>query len=110
MKAHPRIGGSASPGHCERSSKWSRKEQSAVSLASEEVTTELQRLNDEYFDKHGFVFLICATGKSGEQMLKCLRERVGHSTEKELDVARSELAKIAEIRWSKVLAELREKV
>lgn len=88
---------------------WSKKEQSGVSLANEKIVGELQRLNDKYFDKHGFVFLICATGKSGREMLECLKERIGNSTEVELDIARGELTKIASIRWDRALREGGEK-
>lgn len=77
-----------------------------MSLADEEVVEELQRMNNEYFGRHGFVFLICATGKSGREMLQCLRERIGNSTEAELDIARGELAKIASLRWDKALREI----
>eukprot|EP00177_Eucheuma_denticulatum_P008534 GFKZ01015534.1.p1 GENE.GFKZ01015534.1~~GFKZ01015534.1.p1 ORF type:complete len:188 (+),score=28.52 GFKZ01015534.1:271-834(+) len=107
LTAHPRIGGVradvASKG---RADDWSRAEQSGVDGMSTGMRVEMGRLNDAYFEKFGFVFLICATGKGGSEMLQSLRQRVANGRDEELKTARGEKAKIAHIRWGKVMREL----
>lgn len=107
LAAHPRIGGvSAGAAPRGRADGWSRAEQSGVDGMPDAMKVEMGQLNDAYFEKFGFVFLICATGKKGLDMLESLRQRVANGREEELDIARGEKAKIAHIRWGKVLQEL----
>ena len=66
----------------------------------------LQRLkdgNDAYLHKFGFIFIVCATGKSAEQMLELLEQRLPNSREQELRIAAEEQAKITHIRLDKLL-------
>lgn len=67
---------------------------------------ELAELNERYFEKHGFVFLICATGKSAGEMRDQLVRRVGNSTDQEVVEAAQEQRKITRIRLQKALREL----
>jgi OHCU decarboxylase len=80
---------------------WSGKEQAGVNTASEDVLKELKLLNEEYYSKNGFVFLICATGKSAEEMLISLKERIVHTRDQELKIAAQEQNKIIKIRLEK---------
>ncbi len=78
-------------------------EQSGVNTASEEVINELSKLNLEYDKKFGFIFIVCATGKSALEMLNLLKERMNNSQEDELIIAAGEQAKITKIRLEKIL-------
>jgi allantoicase len=93
--AHPRIG--------ERKAGWSQQEQSGTSDAAEETMRSLADLNRAYEDKFGFVFLICATGKSAEEMLASLRSRLEHSRDEEVRIAADEQRKITELRLEKLV-------
>ncbi|MFT6067739.1 MAG: 2-oxo-4-hydroxy-4-carboxy-5-ureidoimidazoline decarboxylase [Bacteriovoracaceae bacterium] len=78
-------------------------EQSGVDSASDEVIQELSVLNHEYELKFGFIFIVCATGKSALEMLNLLKERIHNSQEDELVIAAGEQAKITKIRLEKLL-------
>ena len=97
MNAHPRIGDRA-PG-----SGWSAREQSGAASASEAVRQALADGNVAYEQRFGYVFLICATGLSGQDMLDQLRVRLGHDPETERAVVREELLKITQLRLAKLL-------
>ena len=73
--------------------------------ASDELKAEMLELNLAYQEKFGHVFLICATGLTGEQMRDAARERIGNSPGTEREIVRTELTKINRIR----LAALAEK-
>jgi OHCU decarboxylase len=60
-------------------------------------------LNRAYEEKFGFVFLICATGKTADEMLASLRERIEHSREEEVRIAAEEQRKITELRLEKLV-------
>jgi 2-oxo-4-hydroxy-4-carboxy-5-ureidoimidazoline decarboxylase len=93
MDAHPRIGA--------RVSGTSAAEQSGVADASRAA---LAAGNAEYEERFGHVFLICATGLSGDQMLASLHERLKHDDESERVVVITELRKITALRVRKALA------
>jgi 2-oxo-4-hydroxy-4-carboxy-5-ureidoimidazoline decarboxylase len=63
------------------------------------------RLNEKYFDKFGFIFIVCATGKAADEMLEILRLRMKNSRDEEIRTAAAEQAKITHLRLDKVLAE-----
>ncbi|MCA1826111.1 MAG: allantoicase [Myxococcales bacterium] len=90
---HPPIGAT-------EGSPWSKQEQSGVQDAQR---AELARLNQEYFDKFGFVFLVCATGRSGEEMLAELRRRLGATRAEEIRTATEEQSRILRLRIGKWL-------
>jgi 2-oxo-4-hydroxy-4-carboxy-5-ureidoimidazoline decarboxylase len=93
MDAHPRIGA--------RVSGRSATEQSGVADAARGA---LAAANAAYEDRFGHVFLICATGLTGDQMLAALRERLKNSEEMERAVASAELRKITRLRVAKELS------
>ena len=71
--------------------------------AADDTRAELARLNAEYFDRFGFIFIICATGKSATEMLEQLRKRIAHSREREIELAAGEQRKITALRLRKLL-------
>lgn len=94
MAGHPPIG-RPTPGD-----PTSQREQSGVDASQRE---ELLRLNLAYQDRHGHVFLICATGRTGDQMLAALKERIGNDTDTEREIVRAELGKINRIRLTRLV-------
>jgi 2-oxo-4-hydroxy-4-carboxy-5-ureidoimidazoline decarboxylase len=100
LAAHPRIGERAEGQGTEAA--WSRGEQSGVSR-DERTAVALLEGNRTYEERFGRVFLICATGLSGEQVLDNLTERLGNDGETEAAVVADELRKIAVLRLRKVL-------
>jgi allantoinase len=100
--AHPLIGG----GIGGRShSSWSKQEQSGMDAAAESTRDELARRNDEYFERFGFIFILCATGKSPGEMLAQLRIRQARSREDEIRAAAGEQRLITRIRLGKLLGQ-----
>lgn len=78
-------------------------EQSSVNTASEEVIQALADGNTQYENQNGFIFIVCATGKSAAEMLTILKARLPNAREQELDTAAGEQAKITAIRINKLL-------
>lgn len=99
---HPRIGDRETLSK-RFSSDWASNEQSGMALVGEEFLQEFERLNAEYESKNGFIFLICATGKRTDEMLKSLRERLSQDRESELKTAAGEQEKIMEMRIRKLI-------
>jgi OHCU decarboxylase len=96
--AHPRIGerGGHSPA-------TSELEQSRVMGASDEVLGGLASENRRYEDRFGHVFLIAASGRSAEEILQSLRQRMANDPEKELSIAAAEQRKITQLRLDRLL-------
>lgn len=92
---HPRIG--------ERATGTEAKEQEGVRGAPAEVLAELADANHEYEERFGHVFLVCATGKSAEEMLAICRSRLHNDAPTELRTAAEEQRKITRIRMEKYL-------
>jgi 2-oxo-4-hydroxy-4-carboxy-5-ureidoimidazoline decarboxylase len=97
MNAHPRIGDRV------RAGGWSAAEQSGTAAADEAVRRALADGNLAYEERFGHVFLICATGLSGQDMLDQLRARLSQDPHAEQAVAREELLKITRLRLAKLL-------
>jgi 2-oxo-4-hydroxy-4-carboxy-5-ureidoimidazoline decarboxylase len=104
---HPRIGANidALRVKYQPTKSWSSQEQSGITQASEETLKSLQQQNIDYEKKFGHVFLICATGKSADEMLQALKARINNSPEIELKNASVEQSKIAHLRLKKLLEE-----
>jgi len=105
--AHPRIGQKPADklanGSADQHAAWSEKEQSGAAGAGADTTAELAALNEAYASKHGFSFIVCATGKSAAEMLELLRKRLQRSRAEELRTAAEEQAKITRLRIEKWL-------
>lgn len=96
--AHPRIGSSSG-------GKWSSQEQAGTSSAAQSTMERMGALNEKYFEKHGFIFIVSASGKSAEEMLQLLETRVNNDTAIEVRTAAEEQARITRIRLNKWLEE-----
>ncbi|HEY4596643.1 MAG TPA: 2-oxo-4-hydroxy-4-carboxy-5-ureidoimidazoline decarboxylase, partial [Thermoanaerobaculia bacterium] len=90
--AHPRIG--------EKGGRWSQQEQAGARGADAEALAEANR---EYESRFDHIFIVCATGKSAEEMLGLLRARLDNDPETELRVAAEEQRKITNLRLEKLL-------
>ena len=103
FSAHPKIGDveSLRKKYAQNGIR-SAQEQSGVGGAQEAVIQELARLNAEYEARHGFIFIVCATGKTAAEMLEILRDRIGNATEQEIRNASIEQRKITRIRLEKL--------
>jgi allantoicase len=105
FRHHPPIGGKkAEHARSAKSKRWSKGEQAAASQASSQTVTALARGNEEYFAKFGHVFLICATGKTSEEILAGLQQRLPNNPGVELRIAAEEQRKITRVRLEKLLA------
>jgi 2-oxo-4-hydroxy-4-carboxy-5-ureidoimidazoline decarboxylase len=82
---------------------WSLAEQAGVSSAGSDVRDRLAAANREYEAHFGYIFIVCATGKSGEEMLALLERRMTHSPVDELAVAADEQGRITRLRLEKLL-------
>jgi OHCU decarboxylase len=102
--SHPKIGEkkSAEP-VAAQSQQWSSQEQRGVQNATPDAVEKLARLNREYEEKFGFIFIVCATGKSSDEILALLEQRLQNEPAAELPIAAAEQAKITELRLRKLL-------
>ena len=104
FRSHPKIGEKkAADKVSAQSQQWSGQEQSGLTDASQNTVDSLAALNEDYEQKFGFIFIICATGKTSDEMLSALRERLQHDPEAELPIAAAEQGKITELRLKKLL-------
>ena len=97
--AHPKIGDTSGGA-------WSRAEQAGAASVEEQVRAELATANAEYHGKHGFIFIVCASGRSADSMLADLRQRLRNSRAEEIRVAAEEQTKITRLRLKKLVGEL----
>jgi 2-oxo-4-hydroxy-4-carboxy-5-ureidoimidazoline decarboxylase len=81
---------------------WSAEEQAGVENAAPHTLAELERANRTYLERFGYLFIVCATGKSANEMLALLTARLANDPATELLVAAAEQAKITEIRLEKL--------
>jgi 2-oxo-4-hydroxy-4-carboxy-5-ureidoimidazoline decarboxylase len=116
---HPRIGGGISgrkPAAVDaqtagksaawsKSAVWSGQEQSRASSAPDSILTELAEGNAQYEQQFGFTYIVCATGKSAEEMLAILKRRLANHREAELREAAEQQRQIMQIRLRKWLVE-----
>ncbi|MEH0473690.1 2-oxo-4-hydroxy-4-carboxy-5-ureidoimidazoline decarboxylase [Streptomyces hayashii] len=102
MAGHPPIG-RPKPGD-----PTSAREQRGMAGASEQLRAEMLELNLAYQEKFGHVFLICATGRTGEQMRAAVEERIGNTPEQEREIVRTELGRINRIRLARLVEEDRD--
>lgn len=98
LDGHPRIGAKVD-------NSTSAREQAAVTTAADSVKTELAAKNLEYDQKFGYVYLVCASGRSAEELLDILADRLDNDPDTERRVMRSELAKINRLRLERLLSE-----
>lgn len=101
---HPEIGSNLEElrQKFSKTAAWSAAEQSAALSASEATLRALQSGNHAYRERFGFSFIVCASGKSAEQMLALLQTRLKHAPDLELGIAAAEQAKITHLRLEKL--------
>lgn len=92
---HPRIGGSGGDA-------TSRREQAGAAQADDATARALREANDRYFDRFGYIFIVCATGKTAAEMLALLQRRLNNDPTRELAVAAAEQARITRLRLEKL--------
>jgi OHCU decarboxylase len=107
---HPQIGEKAAAKQIKSeagqqiSSRWSAEEQSGAQRNSADVMTRLAEGNRVYRQRFGYIFIVCATGKTAEEMLAILEQRLQNDASAELTVAAEEQRRITWLRLEKLLA------
>ena len=102
---HPRIGERKAAHATAKSVAWSKQEQSSAASASENVLAEIAEGNAQYEERYGFTYIVCATGKSAEEMLAILKRRLASNRASELREAAEQQRQITQIRLGKWLVE-----
>ena len=87
----------------EATKSWAENEQSGTQNADEQLLQELIQANSNYENKFGYIFIVCATGKTAQEMLELLNERLNNDAEKELNIAAREQNKITHLRIDKLI-------
>jgi OHCU decarboxylase len=95
FRAHPRIG--------ESGGAWSAEEQAGMRVAADDVHRKLAAANQLYEAHFGYIFIVCATGKSAGEMLARLESRLTNDPATERRVAAEEQRKITKLRIEKLL-------
>ena len=104
FEGHPKIGdvGSLKAKYA-NTKELASGEQSGANSATDEIIAELANSNSAYEEKYGFIFIVCATGKSATEMLALLQDRLNNDRQKELEIASEEQRKIFHLRLEKLL-------
>src|SRR4029077_9312455 len=100
---HPQIGDKPASGS-ESARQWAEGEQNGARAATEEGKARLARANRAYFEKFGYIYIVCATGKTAEGMLAILNQRLQNDLASELSIAAEQQRMITRIRLEKLLA------
>jgi 2-oxo-4-hydroxy-4-carboxy-5-ureidoimidazoline decarboxylase len=104
FRGHPRIGASLEDlaTRFESTADWSASEQGAVKGADRATLEALRDGNAAYESRFGFIFIVCATGKTAREMLALLQARIGNEPDAELRLAAAEQGKITKLRLEKL--------
>jgi OHCU decarboxylase len=104
FQSHPKIGENrAASAVAAEAREWSADEQAGVRDSAAETMQALAQLNRLYEERFGYIFIVCASGKSSEELLAIMRDRLKNSPAKELQIAVAEQAKITRLRLAKLL-------
>ncbi len=104
FQSHPKIGQKKPEQQTSAEAQaWSEQEQSGTHNSTRKTREALASLNNVYEEKFGHIFIVCATGKTSEEMLAILRHRLGNSPDEELRNAAGEQAKITQLRLMKLV-------
>lgn len=85
-----------------KTSNYIESEQAGVMNTSDEILDELMKLNEEYEDTFGYIFIVFATGKSAEEMLEILKDRLKNDPRDEIMIAAAEQDRITKLRLKKL--------
>ena len=101
--SHPKIGAREAPRpeHAATAA-WSAGEQSGTERAGADVLEDLAELNRRYESQFGYIFIVCATGKSAAEMRGLLEARLANDPGRELAIAAGEQARITHLRLEKL--------
>ena len=99
---HPKIGDINALRKKFSSDQFARAEQSAINHAPEETLKLLAEANEKYEKKFGYIFIVCATGKSAGEMLELLNSRLQNEPAEEIKIAMDEQNKITKLRLEKL--------
>ena len=102
--SHPQIGARRIEGE-RLHSPWSRNEQAGMEDAADATRQAISDGNRKYREKFGYIYIVCATGKSSDEMLAILTERLRNDASTEIRIAAAEQRKITMLRLEKMLAE-----
>ncbi|CAN6460283.1 unnamed protein product [Victoria cruziana] len=103
FSAHPQIGEAPANRKSEMHAQWSKGEQStAMATATDSSLQELHEWNFRYKQKFGFIFIICASGRTSDEILTELKRRYLNRPIVELEIAALEQLKITELRLAKL--------
>lgn len=106
FRSHPRIGErKAEAAQTSREQAWSAGEQAGMSTAAEATQRALAKGNRAYDERFGFIYIVCASGKSADEMLSILNRRLANDPATELREAAEEQGKITRLRLEKLLAD-----
>jgi len=103
FQAHPRIGEKAAVQHGSGASRWSEREQAAISSSLEGTRSRLAEANLEYEKRFGHIFIVCASGRSAEEMFEILERRLDLTPDEEILDAAEEQRKIMLLRLEKLV-------
>ncbi len=104
FRAHPKIGESEAERETgEEARRWSESEQAGARASSADTLAQLAEANREYERRFGFIFIVCAAGRTADEMLADLRARLANDPETELRVAAEEQWRITALRVKKFL-------
>ena len=104
FRSHPKIGEQkAAQATSAESQAWAKQEQAGTRDATREIMSELANGNRDYEHKFGYIFIVCAMGKTSAEMLAILRARLANEADTELRVAAEEQRKITELRLRKLI-------
>jgi 2-oxo-4-hydroxy-4-carboxy-5-ureidoimidazoline decarboxylase len=105
LAGHPRIGQRSNTSQdAGRAADWSRREQAGVDADDTQTRQALAAANLEYEQRFGHIYLVCASGRTGKELLAVLRGRLQNEPEDEWQVVRTELQKINTLRLRQLLA------
>lgn len=96
---HPRIG------EKNANAKWSSAEQAGMNVADQRIAEDMRRMNQQYEDRFGYIYIVCAAGKSAAELHRTLEDRLKNQPAEEMHNAAKEQAKITHLRLEKLLTE-----
>ncbi len=101
---HPKIGEKAAAhAAAGETRRWSEEEQARTRGARQDVLAALAEANRVYQERFGYIFIVCATAKTSEEMLALLRQRLQNDPGAELRIAAEEQRRITRLRLEKLL-------
>jgi 2-oxo-4-hydroxy-4-carboxy-5-ureidoimidazoline decarboxylase len=104
FRSHPRIGESKAPNSAGRqSAAWSAQEQQSAAIAGDAVKIALAEANGEYERRFNRIFIVCASGKSADEILEILKHRLKNDEQTEIQEAAEQQGRITQLRLRKWL-------